>query len=270
MIYVRLNTHITDHHRFAEAGAVARDLWTWGMLYAGKHETDGELPMAAVLASPWGASGRANVRVAAKLVEVGLWERTDAGFRVCRWSEQGNMTRAAIDAERAAAKERMAKRRESTKPPPPCSPEQIPNERRTNAFVPSSSFNSSGSSSSGESSERGPDPLGPAPDWFRRTVESISTSQVVDLRVAECWTAYCGHRLSKGERPDATHAAYWLTTVMVPKARDEAKADYRQRERDKRYADHTPKYEQPTPQRSAEIANELARRVAEQAKKGAA
>jgi hypothetical protein len=53
-------------------------------------------------------------------------------------------------------------------------------------------------------------------------VKSIATSQVVDLRLAECWTAYCGHRTDKGGRPNEKHAAYWLTTVMVPKRRDEA------------------------------------------------
>ena len=51
MDYVIERTHIVDHVKFLEAGIYARDLWEWGMKYSGKHELDGALPMAAVLAS---------------------------------------------------------------------------------------------------------------------------------------------------------------------------------------------------------------------------
>lgn len=128
MNWVKVLTHIRDHERFLLAGPVARDLWLWGMLYAGGFETDGEIPMVAVMSAAWGEGGQANVVVAAKLVEVGLWERTDAGYRVLRWAEQGNATRAELEAEREAAK---ARRQRST-PPPPADEAPPPSRRRPN------------------------------------------------------------------------------------------------------------------------------------------
>ena len=109
MLWVKLGTHITDHERLLEAGAVARDLYVWGLLYAGKHETDGELPMSAVLASPWGANGTRNIKPALRLVEVGLWLRTSLGFSSCRWAEQGNETKASLAEKRTSAKDRKTR-----------------------------------------------------------------------------------------------------------------------------------------------------------------
>lgn len=102
---------------------------------------------------------------------------------------------------------------------------------------------------------------------------------MVDLRPADCWLRYAGHRADKGKRPEANDARYWLTTVMVPEARKEAAAAARQRERDKRFADHRPRYDKPTAAQTAEFGKSLQARVAEQiaaevaaldAKKGAA
>lgn len=150
MDWVKEGTQVIDHPKFLEAGPIARDLWEWGMKYSGKHELDGELPMVAVLSSAWGAGGSGNIVPAQQLVEIGLWERTDAGFRILRWEEQGNLTRAQIAEGREAARSRMKRRRSD--PPPPLagcsldvranfdvrSPELLANERRTNADVPTS------------------------------------------------------------------------------------------------------------------------------------
>jgi hypothetical protein len=62
MDWIKKRTHVIDHPRFLEAGAVARDLYDWGMLYSGEHELDGELPMVAVMLSAWGAGGKGNVK----------------------------------------------------------------------------------------------------------------------------------------------------------------------------------------------------------------
>lgn len=111
MDYVIARTHVIDHERFLEAGSAARDLWLWGLLYAGAHETDGAIPMAAVLASPWGKGGRANVKLADQLVRVGLWSRTDRGYLVLKWSEMGNKTRAELEIAREAARKKKAAQR---------------------------------------------------------------------------------------------------------------------------------------------------------------
>lgn len=109
------------------------------------------------------------------------------------------------------------------------------------------------------------------PPWFAGVVEAVALATMVDLRVADCWLRYHGHRAGKGKRIEPNDARYWLTTVMVPEARKEAKDAARQRERDARFKDHTPKYEQPTPGRSKDMHAELVRRLAEEStKKGAA
>jgi hypothetical protein len=170
MEWVRLQTHVVDHPRFLEAGPQARDLWTWGMLYAGRHETDGAIPMAAVLACPWGAGGRANIKVANRLVEVGLWGRTDAGYQVLRWAENGNPTRAELEADREAARERMKRRRsqppENSESRIQCSGEQPPNVRanfaRSSVNVPTSTSTSLSESSLGEGEGVGEGDAAPA------------------------------------------------------------------------------------------------------------
>jgi hypothetical protein len=258
VIHAKVDVGLRDHVRAHRAGA-AMSTWLWGLLYARGQETDGLVPDVA-LRGAWVGEKEAR-RHAVRLVEVGLWEDTNGGWRICRY-EAKNET-----------KEQIAERRRETR-------ERVSNHRRnrsgnalltsaTAALVPDSDSDSdSGSSLPGERERESP--LDAAPEWFAKVVDSICTNQMVDLRLAECWTAYCGHASDKGKRPNDRHAAYWLTTVMVPKRRDEAKADARQRERDKRYADHTPKYDKPTPGQTSKFQAELVKQLEAEAKKGAA
>jgi hypothetical protein len=210
MLYVKINTHVTDHVRFAEAGAAARDLWVWGMLYAGKHETDGAIPMAAVLTAPWGSTGKANIKVAQRLVEVGLWERTDQGYQICRWAEQGNMTRAQMEEERAKARARMGKRRSGF-----VRPNEQANAERTSPDVPTSTSlsGSSGSSSAEIQSVTGG---AGAPDWFAvEAVEMVQMTAGVGVdQIGARWLEYSASRKRKTWSMDAGDAAGWLTNVI--------------------------------------------------------
>lgn len=126
--YVKKRTHIINHVRFLEAGAVARDLYDWGMLWSGQQETDGEIPTMAVIASPWGAGGKKNLPVAEKLIAVGLWEKTSTGYRVCRWAEQGNVTKAELVAKREFDRTRKAAQRANAKRVSDESPERLSND----------------------------------------------------------------------------------------------------------------------------------------------
>lgn len=83
--------------------------WTWALLYVREQETDGYLPEAALRGS-WVSETEAR-RHAAKLVEVGLWERDahgpdGGGWRICRYSDK-NETKATITERREEAAERM-------------------------------------------------------------------------------------------------------------------------------------------------------------------
>jgi hypothetical protein len=287
MFYVRFNTHVTDHPRFAEAGSQARDLWTWGMLYAGKHETDGELTMAAVLASPWGAGGKANVRVAAKLVEVGLWECTDRGFRICRWSDQGNKTRAELEEKRAAEREKKANQRkkDSDSPPPPivCPPgtEQGTPEGTPEGVLNSLSkrVNSLGRESEGESARGGVKrelrPDEPFTSTRAAYVDTLEMQEGIRIDGPKVWAKFVNDRISRGimfgshEQVDAAWRKWAGDEVDHEKKR---RADDRERKdrRDARFADHSPKHEKPTDAQAKAMASELAARVAASRKGNAA
>ncbi len=48
---------------------------------------------------------------AAKLIEVGLWERTDTGYRVLKWAEQGNATKLQLVTTREVWRKKKAAKR---------------------------------------------------------------------------------------------------------------------------------------------------------------
>lgn len=284
--YVKKRTHIINHPRFLEAGAVARDLYDWGMLWSGQLETDGEIPMVAVLESSWGAKGKKNVLVAQKLVDVGLWERTDKGYRICKWAEQGNVTKAQLEEQRGAARERMRSRRK-----PPSSVLSSPHSDhpdqggvRANfaepgppvfAEVPTSTFNSDLRSGSEikipeeiPSARARPDPTAPPPPWWDAVLATVGMNTGVDLPGGEAWLRYAGHRAGKALPATQSDGLYWLTTVMVPEARKALGEAARQRDRDAKFDRQragpgtTTEPLRETPAQSKAFAEELGRRVA--------
>lgn len=203
MDWIKKRTHIIDHEKFLAAGAVPRDLYDWGLLWSGEHETDGEIPMVAVLSSAWGAGGKANIKPATRLVEVGLWERTDTGFRSLKWAEQGNMTAAQLVAERASARARKAARG---------SGKVRANSGRTNTEVPTStSLSPSGYGSPAQIAS-----LDSAmPEWFAGSCDA--TAMAIGGEVGERparWAEYVASRTRKGWAMDHTDAVGWLSTVV--------------------------------------------------------
>lgn len=215
--YIKLRTHIVTHERFLEAGPVARDLYVWGMLYAGHLETDGSIPMVALLAAPWGSGGKSNIRVAAKLVDLGLWERTDKGFRVLKWSEQGNATKAFLESKREEDRKRKALARAekaarlagvSARTPPGVTVGVPPDS------LPCSSYSPSGSGSSeGVQGER-------PPDWF--AVGAVATVEMAGLKVDDVglrWLEYVASRQRKSWPMNHGDAVGWLTSVLRTEAR---------------------------------------------------
>lgn len=256
MKWIRAHCHIVDHPRFTDAGVLGRDLWHWGMLFAGKHETDGEIPTSALLASAWGAGGKRNATVARKLVEVGLWEQTEAGYRICRWSEMGNPTKADLAEKRKEEREGRKERRTRSSAPPPSevsspvvsadvsAPDNQKCPPRTPDGVPYS-YSEGLTGRKDPEVSRGPassaDPMQPPPDWWAGVLATIHSDCGVTLPGREAWLRYAGHRVSKSQRegrpypatqPDALH---WLAGVMVPEARKERRAESDKRERDAKW-----------------------------------
>jgi hypothetical protein len=99
VIHAKLDVDICDHPRALAAGVAAFGLWSWGLAYTRKHELDGELPLLAVRSAFGG--GAANDDLAETLCRVGLWEKTEAGWRMLNYASK-NETKAVIAQRRAA------------------------------------------------------------------------------------------------------------------------------------------------------------------------
>ncbi len=231
--YVKKRTHIINHPRFLEAGAVARDLYDWGMLWAGQLETDGEIPMSALLASPWGAGGKRNVVIAQKLVDVGLWERTDTGFRILKWSEQGNVTKAELVAKREFDRARKARQRASRSSDCP-SPESQRCPTGTPQGFPSSP------SDLGPGRKDLPVLARPASGEMRRDLpleqdardawDSVTLTVRPEAPIESVWLEFCGYYAGQSFPGREALIGRWQKWVSR-QARDDAKERVRQRDR---------------------------------------
>lgn len=105
MIYAKVDVKLRDHARAHRAG-VAMATWTWALLYVREQETDGFVPDIA-LRGAW-VGERAAREHARKLVEVGLWDEAEEGWRIRRYDEK-NDTKDAIAARREETRERVAR-----------------------------------------------------------------------------------------------------------------------------------------------------------------
>jgi hypothetical protein len=222
MRWIKLGTHIADHARLLAAGAVGRDLYVWGLTYSGKHETDGELPMVAVLTSAWGAGGQANIKVANTLVDVGLWARTDTGFTSLRWAEQGNETKTSLSEKREAAKARKFAKgsREPSANFSRTNTELLANEQRTITKGSTSMSLLDSGSDLGSGSYVCASARDDPPDWWDAALGTIEMNTGIALPSGEAWLRYSGHRDGKGLQVTRKDAMYWLTTVIVPELRN--------------------------------------------------
>jgi hypothetical protein len=77
MSWVKVDDQMTRHPKFLRLGRnrlVCQGVWLDGMCYASSYLTDGFVPEAAL--------DRASLSAAAHLVEVGLWQQVQGGFRI--------------------------------------------------------------------------------------------------------------------------------------------------------------------------------------------
>jgi DnaD/phage-associated family protein len=84
MSWIKLDDQWLDHPKIVAAGRDARDMWLASITYCAKHLTDGFfhpnlLPALAVMAGVDVANCQNFARV---LLDVGLWDRTEAGYCV--------------------------------------------------------------------------------------------------------------------------------------------------------------------------------------------
>jgi hypothetical protein len=82
MAWVKVDDQFFRHPKVMAAGRDARDLYLVGLCYCAQSLTDGFVPSQAVRVLAAEAEIDTGPASAARLVEVGLWEPTEAGYRV--------------------------------------------------------------------------------------------------------------------------------------------------------------------------------------------
>ena len=107
MSWARIDDHANEHRKQLRAGPEACWLWTCGLMYCNRQAArDGIIPDEVLgLLYPSESFKIKPAKLAAKLVEVGLWERVNGGFRVHNW-ERWNRSSDAVEAERAKGRKR--------------------------------------------------------------------------------------------------------------------------------------------------------------------
>lgn len=121
MAWVRIDDHFTEHPKLVQAGPLGVAMQIAALCYANRHLTDGELPanivarfMPTVCYDPETGEEITWRDVADRLVEIGIWHKTDGGYLIHDYLEY-QPSKADVEAERAAARERMARIRSKRK-----------------------------------------------------------------------------------------------------------------------------------------------------------
>lgn len=108
MVWFNIDDNLHDHPKARSAGLEAIGLWALCGSFSANYLTEGFVP-------EWKVRGYRNgKKLAAKLVAVGLWEAAEeggeTGWRFHQW-DQRNRTKAQVEAEKAANRERQQRLR---------------------------------------------------------------------------------------------------------------------------------------------------------------
>lgn len=105
MSWVKVDDQMPRHPKLLSLGRdrlMCQGVWLDGMCYASAYLTDGFVPAAAL--------ERGTERYARRLVEVGLWEVVDGGYRIHDYHDY-QPTKAAVTESRRKAAERQSRHR---------------------------------------------------------------------------------------------------------------------------------------------------------------
>lgn len=104
MPWFKVDDSLSDHVKIMAAGNAAVGLWVRAGAWSARQLSDGFIPDQ--VASSLGTRGQAQ-----RLLDVGLWDRTDGGYQFHGW-DQWQPTRADVEKRRAEWRERQRKARE--------------------------------------------------------------------------------------------------------------------------------------------------------------
>ena len=110
MTFAQLHDGFYRNQKVQAAGSVAAWMWAASIGYASEGLTDGFIPLAALASLCPDLDTKPRLKVAARLVEVGLWEVAEGGWRVhdyLKW----NFSKSAVLAKREATLARVNKHR---------------------------------------------------------------------------------------------------------------------------------------------------------------
>jgi hypothetical protein len=103
--WFRVDDTFATHPKAVAAGNAALGLWVRAGSWSGQQLTEGYIPSSVVLL----LGGRRST--AEQLVRAGLWVKVEGGYQFHQW-EQANPTRAQVEADREAARQRQKRARD--------------------------------------------------------------------------------------------------------------------------------------------------------------
>lgn len=107
MPWFKVDDDLAFHAKVVAAGNAAIGMWVRAGAWSAQTLTDGFIPKHMI-------SSLGNASQAKKLVEVGLWSKTDRGFQFHEW-DQRQPSRDETERKRAEARDRMKRARQSRK-----------------------------------------------------------------------------------------------------------------------------------------------------------
>ena len=108
MSWIKLSDTFSGHRKVLAAGPEAMWLHIEGLCYCAQQETDGAILEAALVRLTQFSKPKAR-KLAARLVDAGLWEVNGTGWKVHDYLEY-NPSKKSLEEKRRAARERMAKK----------------------------------------------------------------------------------------------------------------------------------------------------------------
>lgn len=226
--FAPIDVDIITHPKAMAAGIEAMGLWLWGQAHCKLHRTAGRIARMAALGA---FGGKRNVMLAKRLVDSGLWvAREDGDWDVWNYEEKAPKLGQSKGAKRTA--EWRERERERL-----LAESHVISQERHGDVTCDVSASTSTSLSSGLSpgSDQTREQASGPPDWFVAAVSVIAMTTLVDLPVGEAWLRYDGHREGKRLPRTQPDAQYWLTTVMVPEAREILRKAARDKDRDEAF-----------------------------------
>lgn len=112
MIFAKLDVCFWRHKKFRRAGAAACGYYAAALAYLREDETRDVVLEADDIGQILNVGEREAAKLLERLVDVGLFERVEGGYLLLRYAEK-NETRDAIEARRAATRERVGEWRKT-------------------------------------------------------------------------------------------------------------------------------------------------------------